>query len=77
MPLHSDQSLCRRVQGREHVCTEHRGHVYLGVLVRQIVQREERRGSAIGAIEAEGCRGVVNMGWIVRNVYLAVDRDID
>lgn len=46
-PLHSDQSLCRREQGSEHVLTAHRGHVYFGSLMWHILQSVERSGSAM------------------------------
>ena len=47
MPLQADHTLCRLLQAKEHVCEEQRGHLYLGGLVWQIRQREERSGSAM------------------------------
>jgi hypothetical protein len=46
-PLHEDHSLWRFEQVSEQVSVEHRGQVYLGGSMWQIVQRVERRGSSI------------------------------
>jgi hypothetical protein len=47
MPLQEDHNLWRLEQRREHVCTEQRGHVYLGASMWQMVQSDESRGSSI------------------------------
>lgn len=47
MPVHDAQTLWRREQGREQVWREQRGHVYLGMWIWQMRQRDERRGSAM------------------------------
>jgi hypothetical protein len=47
MPLQEFHILCRLLQANEHVCDEQRGHLYLGGLVWQMPQSEERSGSDI------------------------------
>lgn len=46
-PLQEDQSLCRLEQVREQVSVEHRGQVYFGGSMWQIVHSVDRSGSSI------------------------------
>lgn len=46
-PLQLAHVLCFWLHGSEQVPARQAGQMYFGGLVRQIVQREERRGSAI------------------------------